>query len=235
MFVPPPPPPPPAPHFYFPLELYVYITLTNNYLAFFIYQLIILWTISINWHRWLLLNNHISKCNSFILVHIRYINYVSVWPPHTPPTPPHCLAHSYATDKYILYLCMYWCMTTSMYCLYVGFDYTYIDVNALAQGIKSFLASQVWFKPLLGLEPMARIRPQLPVSHANHSTTVCVCVCGCVYVCVYVYVCVCMYVCIYVCVCVCVCVCVWRRSGYIFINSYIGVECMVMRIPLLDY
>ena len=36
------------PHFYFPLELYVYITLTNNYLAFFIYQLIILWTISIN-------------------------------------------------------------------------------------------------------------------------------------------------------------------------------------------
>ena len=36
------------PHFYFPLELYVYITLTNNYLTFFIYQLIILWTISIN-------------------------------------------------------------------------------------------------------------------------------------------------------------------------------------------
>ena len=25
-------------------------------------------------------------------------------------------------------------MTTSMYCLYVGVDYTYIDVNALAQG-----------------------------------------------------------------------------------------------------
>ena len=37
-----------SPHFYFPLELYVYITLTNNYLTFFIYQLIILWTISIN-------------------------------------------------------------------------------------------------------------------------------------------------------------------------------------------
>ena len=37
-----------TPHFYFPLELYVYITLTNNDLAFFIYQLIILWTISIN-------------------------------------------------------------------------------------------------------------------------------------------------------------------------------------------
>ena len=49
MFVPPPPPPPLlAKHFYFPLELYVYIALTNNYLTFFIYQLIILWTISIN-------------------------------------------------------------------------------------------------------------------------------------------------------------------------------------------
>ena len=60
--VPPPPPPPLSlslslslsthtlltPHFYFPLELYVYITLTNNNLAFFIYQLIILWTMSIN-------------------------------------------------------------------------------------------------------------------------------------------------------------------------------------------
>ena len=35
-------------HFYFPLEIYVYLTLTHNYLAFFIYQIIILWTISIN-------------------------------------------------------------------------------------------------------------------------------------------------------------------------------------------
>ena len=40
-------------------------------------------------------------------------------------------------------------MTTSMYCLYVGFDYTYIDVNALAQGIKSFLASRVWSQPMI--------------------------------------------------------------------------------------
>ena len=82
------PPPHPqllTPHFYFPLELYVYITLTNNYMAFFIYQLIILWT---NWHRWLLVNNHISKYNSIILVlYRRYINYVSVCPP--PPPPPH--------------------------------------------------------------------------------------------------------------------------------------------------
>ena len=52
MFVPPPPPPHThtllIPYFYFPLKLYVNITLTNNYLAFFIYQLIILWTISIS-------------------------------------------------------------------------------------------------------------------------------------------------------------------------------------------
>ena len=41
-------------------------------------------------------------------------------------------------------------MTTSMYCLYVGFDYTYIDVNALAQGIKSFLASLVWSQAVAG-------------------------------------------------------------------------------------
>ena len=41
-------------------------------------------------------------------------------------------------------------MTISMYCLYVGFDYTYIDINALAQGIKSFLASQVWFQAVAG-------------------------------------------------------------------------------------
>ena len=37
-----------------------------------------------------------------------------------------------------------------MYCLYVGFDYTYIDINALAQGIKSFLVSQVWFQAVAG-------------------------------------------------------------------------------------
>ena len=53
-------------------------------------------------------------------------------------------------------------MTTSMYCLYVGFDYSlhyvtlhsvtlrYIDVNALAQGIKSFLASHVWSQAVAG-------------------------------------------------------------------------------------
>ena len=43
-------------------------------------------------------------------------------------------------------------MTTSMYCLYVGVDYTYMDVKALAQGIKSFLASQVWFQADAGAQ-----------------------------------------------------------------------------------
>ena len=57
-------------------------------------------------------------------------------------------------------------MTISMYCLYVGVEYTYIDINALAHWPNKF-----GFKPLLGLEPMAPIRPQLLVSHANHSAT----------------------------------------------------------------
>ena len=37
-----------------------------------------------------------------------------------------------------IYVRMYVYMTKYMYCVYVGFDYTYIDINALAQGIKSF-------------------------------------------------------------------------------------------------
>ena len=41
-------------------------------------------------------------------------------------------------------------MTTSMYCLYVGLDNTYIDINALAQGIKSSLDLQVWFQAVAG-------------------------------------------------------------------------------------
>ena len=48
------------------------------------------------------------------------------------------------------YVCMYVCMTTSMNILYVGSDYTYIDINALVQGIKFFLASHVWFQAVAG-------------------------------------------------------------------------------------
>ena len=49
-----------------------------------------------------------------------------------------------------MYACMYVyvCITITMYCLYVGFDYTYIDINALALGIKSVLASQDWYQAI---------------------------------------------------------------------------------------
>ena len=33
--------------------------------------------------------------------------------------------------------------------IYVGVNYTYIDINAMAQ-VKSFLASQVWFQAVAG-------------------------------------------------------------------------------------
>ena len=85
-------------------------------------------------------------------------------------------------------------MTISMYCVYVGFDYTYIDINALA--LNPFWPHKFGFKPLLGLEPMAPIRPQLPAIHATYSAT------KCMYVCMYVRMYVCMYVCTYVCICV---------------------------------
>ena len=67
-----------------------------------------------------------------------------------------------------------------MYCLYVGFDYTYIDVNALAQGIKSFLASHVWSQAVAGARTYGTDSPAI-----------------------YVYMYVCMYVCMYLCMHVC--------------------------------
>ena len=91
-------------------------------------------------------------------------------------------------------------MTTSMYCLYVEVDYTYIDINTLAQGIKSCLASQVCFKALLGLEPMAPICPQLLVFNDTSNTfylRLCALEMSLMYVCLH-----CMYVCVHVCVCV---------------------------------
>ena len=49
-----------------------------------------------------------------------------------------------------LSLSAYVLMYDYIYVLFVGVDYTYIDVNALAQGIKSFLASHVWFQAVAG-------------------------------------------------------------------------------------
>ena len=68
---------------------------------------------------------------------------------------------------YILYMCVCVCvcvcvcMTTSMYWLYVGVDYTYIDVNALAQGIKSFLASHVWSPAVAGARTYGTVSPAI--------------------------------------------------------------------------
>ena len=76
------------------------------------------------------------------------------------------------------------------------------------------------FKPLLGLEPMAPIRPQLLVSHANHA-----CVCMCIYVCMYacMYVCICMYGCMdgWMCMYVCLFVCL-----FVYTNN-ISLSCIV--------
>ena len=75
-------------------------------------------------------------------------------------------------------------MTTSMYCLYIGFDYTYIDINSLAHGIKSFLASQVWFQTVAGARIYGTDSPQLLASHANY-VSMYVCIDVCMYVCMY--------------------------------------------------
>ena len=45
--------------------------------------------------------------------------------------------------------------------IYVLFDYTYIDINALAQGIKSFLASQVWFQAVVGARTYGTYSPAI--------------------------------------------------------------------------
>ena len=85
-----------------------------------------------------------------------------------------------------------------MYCLYVGFDYTFIDINALAQGIKSFLASQVWFQSVAGTRTYGTDSPAI-TSQPPYV---------CMYVYMYVLMYVCMNVCMNVCMPLCVCVCV---------------------------
>ena len=52
-------------------------------------------------------------------------------------------------------------MTTSMYCFYVGVDYTYIDINALEQGIKYILHSQVWFQSVAGARTYGTDSPSI--------------------------------------------------------------------------
>ena len=67
-----------------------------------------------------------------------------------------------------------------MYCLYVGFDYTYIHVNALASGIKSFLVSQVWFQAVAWARTYGTDSPAIT---SHHSATEISLMYVCMYVC----------------------------------------------------
>ena len=93
---------------------------------------------------------------------------------------------------------MYLLMYDYIYVLFVcRVDYTYIDINVLAQGLTPFWPHKFGFKPLLGLEHMAPMLSQLLVSHANHSateTSMYVCMYVCMDVCMDVY----MYACVYI-------------------------------------
>ena len=102
-------------------------------------------------------------------------------------------------------------MTTSMYCLYVGVDYTYIDINTLAQGIKSFLASQdcVHFYVCLCLCVYIHMYVCMYICVCVYMY-VCLCLCVHMYVCIYVS----MYMCVYVCMYLYLCVCVYICSGH---------------------
>ena len=78
-----------------------------------------------------------------------------------------------------MYVCMYVCIDV---CLYVGVDYTYIDVNTLAQGIKSFLASHVWSQAVAGARTYGTDSPAI-TSQPRMYVYVCVCVCVSVWMC----------------------------------------------------
>ena len=73
------PPPTFNPRFLFNPWIICLYNADNNYLAFFIYQL--LWTISINLHRWLLVKKTIYPNTTPLYWYRRYVNYVSVCPP----------------------------------------------------------------------------------------------------------------------------------------------------------
>ena len=61
-------------------------------------------------------------------------------------------------------------MTTCIFCM-SGVDYTYIDINAVAQGIKSFLARQVWFQVFAILGDQT---PRGPCMYVCMCTLVCI-------------------------------------------------------------
>ena len=92
-----------------------------------------------------------------------------------------------------MYVCMYWCMTTSIYCVCRVWLYIHRLKRTGTGDWILFGLTSFGFKPLLGLEPMAPICPQLLVSHANHSATETSIM--------YVFMYICVYVCMYICVC----------------------------------
>ena len=99
-----------------------------------------------------------------------------------------------------IHACMHTCMYACMYvCMYVCWVWLYIHRHKhTGTGLNPFWPYKFGFKPLLGLEPMAPICPQLLVSHANHSateTSICMYVCmnACMHLCMHT----CMYGCMH--------------------------------------
>ena len=58
---------------------------------------------------------------------------------------------------------MYVLIYDYIYVLFVRVDYTYIDINTLAQGIKSFLALQVWFQAIAGARTYGTDSPAINI------------------------------------------------------------------------
>ena len=59
-----------------------------------------------------------------------------------------------------------------VYCVYVGFDYTHVDINThrykhTGAGHSPFLA-QVWSQAVAGSQKYGAIRSQFPARHNNH-------------------------------------------------------------------
>ena len=126
-------------------------------------------------------------------------------------------------------ICMYVCIDVWLYLCIVCMSG--LTETQWHRGLNPFWPHKFGFKPLLGLEPMAPIRSQLPSSHANHSATetsyVRMYVCVYMYICTYTYVrtyirmCISMYVFMYVCF-------------YVFKCLYMGV-CTYIRMWVRMY
>ena len=65
---------------------------------------------------------------------------------------------------------MYILMYDYIYVLFVCLGWL-LYIYALAQEIKSFLASHVWFQAVAGVRTYDTDSPAILVSHANHSAT----------------------------------------------------------------